>query len=57
MCQPPGVADTLEPVTALIDDYAQAYQRYQALYPLLHSLNAGQPETRLAPDKTSSDQA
>ncbi len=35
VCTPPETAATIEPDTALLPSYAQAYQRYRALYPAI----------------------
>jgi xylulokinase len=38
ICTPPRTARTIEPEQALLSAYDEAYQRYRALYPALHSL-------------------
>ncbi|MCR5942073.1 xylulokinase [Ochrobactrum sp. XJ1] len=38
VCTPPRTERTIEPEAALLPAYEEAYQRYHALYPVLHAL-------------------
>ncbi|MGO4563451.1 xylulokinase [Rhizobium sp. 2YAF20] len=40
VCAPPKIAGTIEPVTALIGAYEDAYKRYRTLYPAIKPLSA-----------------